>query len=348
MSDVDFKIGGNAPCYVIAEAGVNHNGRVERALELIERARAAGADAIKFQTFRASELVVADAPGADYQQRNLGRAVRQLDLLQSLELSDSDFRRLADRARSIGITFLSTPFDARSADLLDELDVPLFKLGSGELTHHSLLSHIARKGKPMVLSTGMADLDEVRVAVELVRQHNDQLMLLHCVSCYPADSRDLNLRAIRTLSQEFCLPVGFSDHTRGTHMAPLAVALGACMIEKHFTLDRTLPGPDHLASLEPDELAHMIARIREAEVAFGDGIKVPASAESAVAAAARRSWVASAPLSAGTRIGPEHLALRRPGTGIPESDVQCLLGQTLCRSIAEGTILSMDDLEVRA
>ncbi len=343
MNEPEIQFGKNQPCFIIAEAGVNHAGCVERAIELIDVAHAAGADGVKFQTFTARELVTAETPGADYQQRNLGRSVSQLEMLQGLELSHDDFRRLATYARSIGITFLSTPFDAASADFLEELEVPFYKLGSGELTHLSLLRHVARKGKPVILSTGMADLEEVRVAVKEVRLENDQVILLHCVSNYPANPRDLNLRAIRTLSEECNVPVGFSDHTSGTQMAPLAVAAGACVIEKHFTMSRDLPGPDHRASLEPYELQEMVASIREAEAALGDGVKKPVCTEQAVADAARRSWVAAVALPVGVRLSPEHLILRRPGTGLSESEQHVLLGRILRRPLAEGAVFSMED-----
>ena len=348
MTVPELSIGYGARCLIIAEAGVNHNGCVERAKQMIDAAHAAGADAVKFQTFTARELVTAQAPGADYQQRNTGRAVTQLEMLRELELSHSDCRLLQTYACSLGITFLSTPFDIPSVDFLDELDVPLFKIGSGELTHHSLLRHVARKQKPVILSTGMADLEEIREAVRVIRAEQAPLTLLHCVSNYPADPASLNLRAIQTLEHEFGVPVGFSDHTAGIHLAPVAVALGACVIEKHFTLSRSLPGPDHLASIEPDDLREMVSAIRDAEAALGDGVKVPAASELSVAAAARRSWVAALPLPAGTVLHGEHLVLRRPGTGLCEQELPLLLGKTLCRPLQEGSVLSRNDVKETA
>lgn len=345
MTIPEVQIGDGARCFIIAEAGVNHNGCVERAKQMIDAAQEAGADAVKFQTFTARELVTAQAPGADYQLRNTGRAMSQFDMLRELELSHSDCRLLQTYALSLGITFLSTPFDIPSVDFLDELDVPLFKIGSGELTHHSLLRHVALKNKPIILSTGMADMDEIRQAVSVIRADNPRVILLHCVSNYPADPATLNLRAMRTLADEFGVPVGFSDHTAGIHMAPVAVAMGARVIEKHFTLNRSLPGPDHRASLEPDELRDMVAAIRDTEAAFGTGEKVPSPTEHNVAAAARRSWVASVPLPAGTILCEEHLLLRRPGTGLPEQDLPRLLGKALRHPVHEGTVLTVDDLK---
>ena len=346
MNDFIQRLG--TRCFVIAEAGVNHNGSVERALEMIDAACAAGADAVKFQTFRAEEIVTRDAGGAAYQERNLGHKTTQFEMLKKLELSAADFRRLSDHARALGILFLSTPFDAASADFLETLAMPLYKIGSGELTHHALLRHIARKGQLLILSTGMANLDEVRSAAKVVTQEGAPLILLHCVSNYPADPFTLNLRAIRTLAVEFGVPVGFSDHTQGTAVAPLAVAAGACVIEKHFTLSRALPGPDHQASLEPDELQEMVQRIRETERILGSGVKAPSETERAVAEAARRSWVAAVQLEKGTRLKPEHLVLRRPGTGFPESALAKLEGRVLVRSIDKDAVLKSDDLEESA
>ena len=341
-------MGEGRPCYVIAEAGVNHNGDVDRALALIDAAYDAGADAVKFQTFRSELLVTESADGAEYQKRNLGKETTQFEMLRQLELAPADFKRLAEHARLRGITFLSTPFDVESADFLESLDLPLYKIGSGELTHHALLRHVAQKGCPVILSTGMASLDEVREAVEVIRAEGAPLILLHCVSNYPAAPHDLNLRAIRTLAESFGVPVGFSDHTQGISMASLAVAAGACVVEKHFTLSRELPGPDHRASLEPDELREMVAAIRETEMILGNGEKVPAASERSVAEAARRSWVAAGALEKGHVLQACDLILRRPGTGLAEKELPKLLNRRLSCSLSAGAVLSLNDLEAES
>lgn len=342
-----FHIGANRPCFIIAEAGVNHNGDPDLARELIDAAVAAGADAVKFQTFRTDELVTEQAEGAEYQQENLGRKTTQREMLRKLELSHDDFRGLATYAESRGILFLSTPFDAQSADFLAELKMPLFKVGSGELTHHAFLRHLARKKRPLILSTGMADLEETQAAVAAVREEGVEPILLHCVSNYPADPRDANLRAMHTLRDSCQVDVGFSDHTPGIHVSLAAVALGACVVEKHFTLSRDLEGPDHKASLEPHELTALVSGIREVESALGDGQKIPAECERAVAVAARRSWVAAGALDEGTVLRKCHLALRRPGTGLPEQALDRLLGRRLRRSLTAGEILQLEDVEVK-
>ncbi len=332
-------------CFIIAEAGVNHNGSFDLAVQLIYAAKQAGADAVKFQTFRTGDLVTGKTPGAAYQKKNLGYDTTQRDMLRKLELSHDEFRLLATHAEALGIIFLSTPFDPVSADFLAELDLPFYKIGSGELTHHALLRHVARKGKPVILSTGMANLDEVRAAVKVIRSENAELILLHCVSNYPAAPCDVNLRAMQTLADEFQVPVGFSDHTHGIHVSLAAVALGACVIEKHFTLSRTMEGPDHRASLEPSELRQLVISIRDIESALGSGIKQPAASEKNVAEAARRSWVAAHDLAPGAVLLPDDLILRRPGTGLAESRVKLLLGKSLNCALQEGDVLQLSHLQ---
>ena len=250
------KIGPGQPCFIIAEAGVNHNGNLELALKLVDAAAAAGADAVKFQTFKADRLVTKDAPKAGYQIRATGDAGTQYEMLKHLELTEEDHRALIAHCERRGVLFLSTPFDEESCDFLESLGLPAFKLPSGELTNLPFLAHVAGKGKPVILSTGMATLQEVDAAVEtFARSGNNRLVLLQCVSEYPADPAEANLRAMASMRSLFGFPVGFSDHTPGMAAAITAAALGACVVEKHFTLDRELPGPDHRASLEPEELA---------------------------------------------------------------------------------------------
>jgi N,N'-diacetyllegionaminate synthase len=339
----DRPIGHGAPCFVIAEAGVNHNGDLDRALQLVDVAAEAGADAVKFQTFKADRLVTRNAAKAAYQIRQTGADESQYDMLQRLELSAEDHRRLIEHARNWGVLFMSTPFDEQSADLLDELGVPVYKLPSGEITNLPFLQAVARKGKPMIVSTGMASLGEVEAAVQAIEETgNDQFVLLHCVSNYPADPADVNLRAMQTLSAAFAKPVGYSDHTLGNEVSLAAVAMGACVIEKHYTLDRTLPGPDHGASSEPDELKALMGGIRKIESAMGHGRKQAAASEANTAAVARKSLVAARDIPAGALLTLDVIAIKRPGTGLPPAMRPCLLGRTAKTSINAGTLLTLD------
>lgn len=341
-----LSIGPNFPCFIIAEAGVNHNGDLELARRLVDVAAEAGADAVKFQTFRADRLVSPTAPKAAYQRQTTGAGESQLDMLRRLELSPAAHRELNDYCRQRGLIFLSTPFDEESADLLEELDVPVFKIGSGEVTNHPFLDYVARKGRPIILSTGMSYLSEVDEAVRVLRGAGcEQLVLLHCVSSYPAAPADANLRAMKTMAVAFDLPVGYSDHTPGIEVALAAVALGACVIEKHFTLDRTLPGPDHRASLEPHELRALIAGVRTVEHALGDGIKGPLPAEADTRAVARRSLVARVEIPAGATVEAGMLTALRPAGGIPPSLVAQVIGRRTRRPLSAGQFLDWSDLE---
>ena len=332
--------------FVIAEAGVNHNGSFDLARQLVDQARLAGADAVKFQTFRAEKLVSRSAQKAQYQKRNTGGADTQFEMLERLELSDDDHRALLAYCRDAGVTFLSSPFDAQSADLLDELGVTAFKIPSGELTNHALLRHIADKGKPLILSTGMSTLDEVTEAVDIiVASGNRRLSLLHCVTEYPAPVDEVNLRAMLTLRDAFGFAVGYSDHTQGFEIAVAAVALGARIIEKHFTLSRDMEGPDHKASLEPDELKALIAAIRNVEQALGDGVKVPAPCEMKNIAIARKSVVAERDIAAGEPLSLENVAVKRPGDGIQPRDLENIMGRTVAVDIEAGSVVSWEDLK---
>ncbi len=333
-------IGKGYPCFVIAEAGVNHNGNVGKALQMIDLALKAGADAIKFQTFRSDQVVTRNAPKAAYQLKSTDHKESQYDMLKKLELSADSHRDLFAYCRKKGILFLSTPFSEESADLLDELGVQAFKIPSGEITNLPLLEHIARKGKLMIVSTGMSDLDDVRRAIDTIgATRHCELLLLHCVSNYPTKPEDVNLRAMKTMEEEFQLPVGFSDHTLGYEIPLAAVAMGACVIEKHFTLSRDLSGPDHKASLEPRELEAMISGIRKVEASLGTGKKQPARSEADTAHVARRSLVAACDLPAGTVIRREHIVCRRPGTGLPPARIQEVIGKKVARRVKEGSLL---------
>jgi len=327
--------------FVIAEAGVNHNGDLKAARDLIDVAVSAGADAVKFQTFRAELLATPDAPKAEYQLQTTGTAESQLEMLRGLELSTDAHRELQAYCRERSIIFLSTPFDEEAVDLLDELGVPAFKISSGDLTNSPLLEYVAGKGKPVILSTGMAEISELIEAVSVLNSAGcENPILLHCVSNYPAEPAEANLRAMQTMRAAFNLPVGFSDHTEGIDVSLAAVALGACVIEKHFTLDRTLPGPDHRASLEPAELHQLVQSIRRIESALGTGRKAPAASEVEIAKVARRSLFAGTDIAAGATLKREMVIVRRPGTGISPSQLNTLLGRRTVHKIASGTLLT--------
>jgi N,N'-diacetyllegionaminate synthase len=334
-----------AHIFIIAEAGVNHNGSIDIAMRLIDAAKASGADAVKFQTFRADLLATRSAHKAPYQERTTPNAESQFEMLQRLELDAATHQRLIDHCRQVGIQFLSSPFDAESADLLATMDVPLFKVPSGEITNLPFLQHLARKGRPLILSTGMSTLEEVKEAVNALEAAGvSKLTLLHCVTEYPAPYADVNLRAMQTLKSTFGLPVGYSDHTPGIEISIAAAALGAEVIEKHFTLDRSLPGPDHAASLEPAELRQMVAAIRHVEVALGTGIKSPAPCEVHNISVARKSIVAARALPAGHRLVTEDLDIKRPGNGLAPKLLPDLIGRTLREAVAKDELISWNHL----
>lgn len=335
---------GREHVFVIAEAGVNHNGDLMRALEMVDVAADAGADAVKFQTFKAEKLVTASADKAAYQIVQTGGGSQQ-EMLSALELKHADHARLMQRCAERNILFLSTPFEEDSADFLASLDLVAFKVPSGEITNLPFLQHVARKRKPMIVSTGMADLKEVEIAVDAIQQAgNSEIILLHCVSQYPANASEANLRAMETMKGRFGCPVGYSDHTVGGVVAVAAVALGAAMIEKHFTLDRNLPGPDHRASLEPVELKSMISDIRVASSALGDGDKRPQPSELDTAKVARKSIVTTKQIDAGALIEAHHVAMRRPGTGLASVFLSQVIGRRTKRSLAPDTLVQWDDL----
>ncbi len=339
------KIGAGNPCFIVAEAGVNHDGAPEVARRLVEVAAECGAHAIKFQTFKADRVVSATAPKAEYQLQTTDATESQLEMLQRLELSPEAHRGLYTYCQERGVLFMSTPFDEESVDLLDELGVPVFKIGSGEITNWPFLEYVAGKGKPIILSTGMSYLSEVDEAVRVIRDAGcDQLVLLHCVSNYPSDPVDTNLRAMQTMATAFQEAVGYSDHTPGIEVALAAVALGACLIEKHFTLDKNLPGPDHKASLGPDELAALVQGVRTVEAALGCGRKGPAASEANTAVVARRSLVAARDIPAGTTLTEELIAIKRPGGGLPPAMRPYLVGRRVHDAVPAGTLLRPDML----
>jgi len=330
------------PCFVIAEAGVNHNGDLGLARDLILAAREAGADAVKFQTWITEDIVTMDSASADYQVENTEQD-SQFKLLKELELPHEAFTGLKEFAREVGIQFLSTPDDPGSARFLVELGMPLLKTGSGELTNLPFLAELADYGLPMIVSTGMSHMEEVRTAVSLIRERNqERLTLLHCVSNYPADPAECNLRAMDSMRQEFAedgVEVGYSDHTLGIAVPIAAVARGATVIEKHLTLDKRMPGPDHLCSADPSEFSEMVKAIREVEVALGDGVKRPMPSELKTLEVVRKEIVAGRNLEAGHRLEAGDLALKRGGgTGLPPADLPslegCILSQPLVKDQA--------------
>ncbi len=335
------------PCrtFVIAEAGVNHNGELALAQELVMAAKKSGADLVKFQIFQPELLASSEAGQAEYQARNCGTRP-QLEMIKEWELDESELQQLADFCRFTGIAFTASPFDLASVDALDRLGVPFIKIPSGEITHPQLLARIGRLHRPVVLSTGMADLSEVREAVSCLKTSGTRdLVLLQCTSCYPTCMEDVNLRAMLTMKKEWELPVGFSDHTLGIDAVLAAVALGAVVIEKHLTLDRTMKGPDHAASLEPAEFAEMVRRIRNIELALGSGEKKPAAAEADVARVARRSLVAANVIPRGTIIEEKHIAIKRPGTGLAPSDLARVVGMRARIEIPADRILAWEMFE---
>lgn len=332
--------------FIIAEAGVNHNGSLELALKLVDAAKASGADAVKFQTFRADLLATRSAHKAAYQERTVSKSESQFEMLQRLQLDAEAHRRILEHCRQLGMEFLSSPFDADSADLLDSLGVKTFKIPSGEITNIPFLEHLARKGKPLILSTGMSTLGEVEAAVNVIRRTQSvPLTLLQCVTEYPAPYDSVNLRAMLTLQQAFGVPVGYSDHTTGIEIAVAAVAIGAEVIEKHYTLDRSLSGPDHAASLEPDELKAMVTAIRHVEAALGDGIKAPTACELSNRGVARKSVVARHSMSKGHVLSTEDLAVKRPGTGLPPDAIGNLVGRTLHTDVEEDELIDWAQLK---
>jgi N-acetylneuraminate synthase len=343
----DKTIGDGEPIFIIAEAGVNHNGSVELAKQLIDIAVKADADAIKFQTFRADVITTPEAPKAVYQQETTGDDP-QRSMLRALELTSEGFNELYHYANEVGIIFLSSPFDLASVDLLGALGVAAYKIGSGEITNRPLLLHVADQKKPIILSTGMCSLDEVRDAVHVLRSHStSDLILLHCVSEYPTRAEHANLRVIATLKREFNVPVGFSDHTAGIVVPIASAALGANVIEKHITISRSLPGPDQQASLEPRELQQMVNSVRIVEKALGDGVKCPTESEMRMKAFVRQMLVAETDIAQGTAIQEEMLTSKRTGDalGITPADLDRLIGKRAKRKIKKGKAVTWQMVE---
>ncbi len=343
----------NYKCFIIAEAGVNHNGDIQRALEMIDVASEAGADAVKFQTFSAERLVSLDAKTASYQKINAGYD-NQYEMLKKLELSEDDHKILFNRCKEKKIEFMSTPFDEESLDFLVSIGMKRIKVASGELTNIPFLRKIAAKNLPTILSTGMASLEEIaealkafqaeRLSCNLISPLSTALTILHCTSNYPCPIEDANLLAIRTIHDAFHLPVGYSDHTLSLNLPLVCIGLGSRVYEKHFTLDKNLHGPDHAASLDPSELKTLVENIRFAEKCLGSAEKVPTIEELEIKKLVRKSIVIKSDKNKGDRISEGDIAFLRPGTGLPPKYYDQIIGAIVARPVKKGSFLSMDDI----
>ncbi len=330
---------------IIAEAGVNHNGSLEIAKLLVDKAVEAGTDIIKFQTFKSEKLVSKSAKQAEYQQKNIGKqGGSQLDMLKSLELSEDEHRELLDYCKKNGIRFLSTAFDMDSIEFLHSLNLGLWKIPSGEVTNYPYLRKIAQYHEPVILSTGMCEMSDIEVAIKVLVENGlsvDQITVLHCNTEYPTPFKDVNLKAMLTIGDKFGVKIGYSDHTMGIEVPIAAVALGATIIEKHFTLDKKMEGPDHKASLEPDELKAMVTAIRNIELAFGTGHKSITESERKNLEAARKSIVASRQIKKGELFTEENLTVKRPGNGISPMRWDEVIGQIAKRDFLEDQLIDI-------
>jgi N,N'-diacetyllegionaminate synthase len=335
---------------IIAEAGVNHNGDLEIAKKLIESAAQAGADFVKFQTFKADKLVSKSAKKAEYQQKNISSSDdTQMSMLKKLEIPDAWYNELVLHAKNNNIAFLSTGFDEESIDFLDTLGIPFFKIPSGELTNKPYLIHVASKGKPVILSTGMATLLEIEKSLAVLIKagiQKDKITILHCNTEYPTPMVDVNLRAMSSIGNLLSVNIGYSDHTVGIEVPIAAVALGASVIEKHFTLDRMMDGPDHLASLEPNELKQMVSAIRNIELAIsGSGFKEPSLSEVKNIQIARKSIHILHSIPSGTVLNSNHLIMKRPGDGISPMEIDEIIGRKLISDLDSDSKLQWEHLE---
>jgi N-acetylneuraminate synthase/N,N'-diacetyllegionaminate synthase len=335
-------IGLAQPCFIIAEAGVNHDGDMDKALSLVDAAAEAGADAVKFQSFKAERVITADAPKADYQKVTTDAVESQFAMLRKLELTPEQYARVQHRAQERGIVCFSTPYSAADAQSLYDMGVPAFKLASIDIVNYPFLKAIAALGKPLILSAGMATLGEIERGIDAVRAAgNDQIVLLQCTTNYPIQDEEANLRTMETLRQAFGVLVGFSDHTVGWDIPLAAAALGAVVIEKHFTLDQDAPGPDHAASLEPAAFAQMVQGIRRVEQALGTARKYPLPIELENRKAMRRSLVAAVPIAAGTTISEEMLTMKRPGIGLGADYLSLFVGRRARHAIGVDTLIQI-------
>ncbi len=336
-------VGSDRRTFVVAEAGVNHNGFLDTALQMVNAAADAGADAVKFQMFCAAELVSSRAPTAHYQRCNAGQS-SQRSMLEGLELSTDDFDRIKQHCRKRDIMFMATPFGLKELADLQQLGASAIKIASTDLANAPLIEAAAQTKLPLIVSTGASTVEEIHQSLHILRRHGtmERLILLHCVSCYPTPLEALNLRAIHTLQQTFNVPAGLSDHTTSIHTGSWAVAAGACLVEKHFTLDRSQSGPDHAMSLSPAQLGEYITQIRDAQRALGSGRLGMSELEAEVRGVAGRSVVAAVDIPTGTPLTTEMLTLKRPGTGVRPADLPGLVGRTARTDIAMDTVLSWE------
>jgi N,N'-diacetyllegionaminate synthase len=328
--------------YIIAEAGVNHNGSIELAKKMVDKAKDAGADCIKFQTFISENIASKNAGKAEYQKQQTDTNESQLDMLKKLELSFSEFVELNEYCREKDIEFLSTAFDFDSIDFLDSLKMKIWKIPSGDITNLPYLIKIAKLGKHIILSTGMSTMEEIKIAVSTLKENGaGDITILHCTTEYPAPYDDVNLKAMNAIKAEFDVPVGYSDHTKGIEIPIAAVAMGATVIEKHFTLDKNMEGPDHKASLDPNELKAMISAIRNVEVAIGSGDKNPAESEKKNLEIVRKSIIAKRDIAEGELFTEKNLTVKRPGNGISPMRWFEVIGKTAKRNFEEDELIEI-------
>jgi N-acetylneuraminate synthase/N,N'-diacetyllegionaminate synthase len=338
-------IGKNSPVFIIAEAGVNHNGKLDLAKKLVDAAVDAGADAVKFQTFKTEGVVTSKIKIADYAKKNIGMDEKQINMIKNLELQYGDFKILKEYCDKKGIIFLSTPHSFDAIDFLEDL-LPAYKFGSGDITNIPALKYAAKKNKPIILGTGMSTLKEVKFAVDSIKsENNKQIITLHCTTNYPCPLEEVNLNSMLTMQKELDCLVGYSDHTAGTMVPIIATALGAVVIEKHITTDKNLPGPDHKASLEPDELKTMITEIRNVEKALGSFDKKPTESEKKIMKIVRKSIVAKQDIKKGSIIKKNMLIIKRPGTGLKPMDLDKIIGKKIKKHIAKDEILQLGMVE---
>ena len=333
-------IGDKNPTYIIAEIGSNHNKDLKIAKKMIAKAAEAGVDAVKFQTFKAEKLYSKNTPKFSKD------SVKPFDLIKSIEMPRDWHKKLKDYSDKKGVDFISSPFDFDAVDELDEVGVPAFKIASFELVDLELLKYTARKGRPIILSTGLANIEEIKEAIKAIRsEKNDDIILLHCNSLYPSPADVVNLNAIETMSKMFRIPIGFSDHSLGYHIPVAAVAKGAKIIEKHFTLDRKMKGPDHHFAIEPDELKQMVKQIRDVELSLGDGVKKPSKKEKEMIEKGRRSIIALKDIKKGTKITRDMLIVKRPGYGIKPKFISKVVGKNAKKNIKADQWITYKDIK---
>ncbi|KKS00022.1 MAG: N-acetylneuraminate synthase [Candidatus Magasanikbacteria bacterium GW2011_GWC2_41_17] len=338
-------IGQNQPVFIIAEAGVNHNGRLDLALKLVDAAAAAHADAVKFQTFKAWQLVTKDGEMAEYQKKNIGKTESQPEMLKKLELREEFYKPILDRCKEKKIIFLSTPHGGfESVDFLHKLGLPAFKFGSGDLTNLPVLEYAAKFKKPMILGTGMATMKEVKEAVEVIKKAgNDKIIMLHCTTNYPCLLDEVNLSAMVTMINKLDVLVGYSDHTLGVDVPIMAATLGACILEKHFTLDKNMTGPDHVASAEPAEIKKIVDSVRNVKIILGGEVKKPNKSELPLIKIARKSVVAIRNIEKGEKFTKENLGIKRPGDGLPPKFFNLVVGKKARKNLLSGATIKTND-----